>query len=92
MIIRQIPSTVSSGSNPLCLSTRARIIDASRAGLNAEPPPCFALIAINELIMRPRSIRSECISASIRSISTRSFASDAANGSDTGNLTDSRYS
>src|SRR5471032_171669 len=84
MMMRQMPSTVSSGSRPRCRSASARIIEASRAGRKAEPPPWRALIAISRSMIRPRSISKACIDASIRSISTRRSPSvSKAAGSDT---------
>ena len=63
---------------PRWRSTIARIIEASRAGRNAEPPPWRVLIVDQRSMMRPRSISSACIAASIRSISTRRSARLAA--------------
>src|SRR5271170_3794844 len=84
MMTRQMLSTVSSGRRPRCRSAMARIIEASRAGRNAEPPPCRVLISINWSMTRPRSIRSSCVSASMRSISTLSSARVGFGGWDTG--------
>src|SRR5271166_4103759 len=84
MMTRQMLSTVSSGRRPRWRSAMARIIEASRAGRNAEPPPWRVLISINWSMTRPRSIRSSCISASMRSISTLRSARLGFGGWDTG--------
>src|ERR1019366_6300855 len=78
MITRQMLSTVSSGRWPVWRSTMARIIAASRAGRNADPPPWRRLIAIRVSMIWLRSINSACIAESSRSISTRSPLSSSA--------------
>ena len=48
------------------LKVTRRIIEASRPGRKAEPPPWFRLIAIRRSMIAPRWISRACISASIR--------------------------
>src|SRR5271163_1679159 len=84
MMTRQMLSTVSSGRRPRWRSAKLRIIDASRAGRKADPPPWPALISMSRSMMRPRSINNSCIAESIRSISDRSPASVGSGDVDTG--------
>src|SRR5271170_5607705 len=51
-------------------------MSASRAGRNAEPVSSDFLTAIRRSMISPRLISRPCISSSMRSISTRSLASD----------------
>jgi hypothetical protein len=75
MMTRQMLSTVSSGRMPRCRSTRSRIIEASRAGRNAEPVSFDFLTEISVSMMPERSISNSCIARSMRSISARSSPS-----------------
>src|SRR5437763_1625387 len=76
MITRQMLSAVSSGRMPRCRSTSLRIMSASRAGRNADPDSWVRLARISRSMISPRSMRSACIAASIRSISRLSSASE----------------
>src|SRR5271166_5169134 len=91
MMTRQMLSTVSSGRRPRWRSARLRIIDASRAGRKADPPPWRALISMSWSMMRPRSISNSCIAESIRSISDRSPASVGSGDVDTGKASQSAF-
>ena len=80
--MRQMPSTVSSGNRPSWRRAMARIMEASRPGRKAEPPPCFSLMAMSVSMMRLRSIKRPCMAASIRSMLTRrSFNMSSGRGS-----------